>query len=118
MTTTYTTTDRNHYGATETNGLINPDAYHAEVDYSRRVAFEDHDLVTIERLRLISDPGYPVWDVSYCHGRTRDGALVTVDLPRRTFPKRGLIHALVQMAAGAGRYGKGMGLLDAVSTCQ
>lgn len=118
MTDTYATTDRSHYGAAETNGLVNPDAYHDEVDYSRRTAFEDSDLVSIVRLRLISDPGYPVWDLSYCHGRTQDGTLVPVDLPRSTFPKRGLHRALVQMAAGAGRYGKGMGLLDAVSTCQ
>lgn len=41
----------------------------------------------ITRLRLISDRGFPYWDVSYCHGKL-DGKDVRVSLPFSQIPKR------------------------------
>jgi hypothetical protein len=84
------------------------------------LALEDPALVRITRLRLVSDPGLPWWDVSYCHGENAAGERVRVILPFGTLRKgrRGpSINAqLVDEFRQAGRYAKGMGALDAVST--
>lgn len=69
----------------------------------------------ITRLRLLSDPGFPFWDVSYCWGML-DGEKVRVSLPFFQLPKRGLSRAIVQYAQRDGVYAKGIGILDAVST--
>jgi len=42
--------------------------------------------LVLTRLRLLSDPGFPVWDVSYCHGEI-DGEPVVVQLPFDQIPK-------------------------------
>lgn len=104
------------YGARETSPLSESGMAHTDYTGAETLDLEDPRLVRITRLRLLSDPGFPFWDVSYCYGTTADGAPVRVSLPVRQFPKSGLTRALVQMAKDAGRYGKGMGLLDAVST--
>jgi hypothetical protein len=72
----------------------------------------------ITRLRLVSDPGFPVWDVSYCHGVMPDGRHVQVDLPFSQVPKRDRAKFLVREAIRAGVYAKGIGILDNISTLQ
>lgn len=71
----------------------------------------------VTRLRLLSDPGYPYWDVSYCHG-TLNGKHVEVSLPFSDLPKRGMTRAIVAHAKRDGVYAKGTGILDAVSLLQ
>lgn len=39
---------------------------------------DDPELARITRIRLLSDPGYPFWDVSYVHGEDREGRKVRV----------------------------------------
>jgi hypothetical protein len=94
----------------ETNPL--PSDYQ-HVPRSRYVPW-DHPELTITRLRLVSDPGFPLWDVSYCHGRMDDGEEVRVQLPFDQLPKRGLFKVLYGEARKTGRYIRG--LQGAVST--
>jgi hypothetical protein len=54
--------------------------YHGQFSRDTRVDWTEPGL-KITRLRLLSDPGFPYWDVSYCHGETADGRLVHVILP-------------------------------------
>ena len=106
------TINRNTYGSVEINGLVNPGAYHDDFDNAPTVPWDTEGL-TITRLRLLSDPGYPAWDVSYCHG-TLDGEPVVVDLPFSTLPKRGMKRALYRHAQATGRFIEG--LFTAIST--
>lgn len=109
------------YGVDNSNPM-NEDlaAYRERIDYSRHVTLADKDLVRITRLRLLGDPGpyaFPFFDVSYCWGELRDGTVVQVELPKWQFPKRGVRGHIVEMFRDAGRYAKGMGVLDALSIC-
>jgi hypothetical protein len=60
--------------------------YHTQ--FTRDVLWNDPDLKQITRLRLLTDPGFPAWDVSYCHGVLKDGTKVNVCLPFSQLPKR------------------------------
>ena len=106
------TIDRNIYGTAETNGLPSGSDYHEQFAAAQSVPWDIEGL-TITRLRLVSDPGHPVWDVSYCHG-TLDGEPVVVDLPFSELPKRGMKRALYKHAQATGRFIKG--LFDGIST--
>lgn len=82
------------------------------IDHHEPVWFADGSLKRIVRLRLISDPGYPMWDVSYCYGQLKDGTYVRVELPVFQFSKRRLKGELIEMCKEAGVYGKALGLFD------
>lgn len=73
------------------------------------------DLVKVTRLRLLSDAGFPWWDVSYCYGELRDGTPVRVHLGTDQLRKRGRgvdKGHLIELAKTAGKFAKGLGLLD------
>lgn len=114
------TTDRNKYGAIELNGLENPQAEINKVDYSQNVWLDDPNLVRIIRIRLISDPGFPFWDMSYAWGEMKDGSRVNVKFSTNQFAKRNLKGDLIAEAKRMGRFAKGMGMLDdgIISKCQ
>jgi hypothetical protein len=98
----------------ETNPLLDPHSYHS---VSRpEVELDDPRLGRITRLRLLTDPGFPWYDLSYCHGELKDGTPVRVNLPRYQFGKRNLKGDLLLMCREAGVYAKGLGLFDAIST--
>lgn len=108
---------RSYYGAKESNGLVNGKEYHAtrnEQGEIKEVCWTTPGL-RVTRLRLLSDPGFPLWDVSYCHGML-DGKHVDVRLPFDQLPKRGMKVALVKAAQKAGVFAKGIGILDNIST--
>lgn len=100
----------------ETNALADGLAYH----YGRRnqeggiprVCWTTPNL-EVTRLRLLSDPGYPEWDVSYCHG-ILNGRHVNVALPFSSLPKKTWKTALYKEASATGVFIKG--LFSAVST--
>lgn len=96
----------------ETNNIADSPIQHDEVDHSRTLGLHSADLVRIIRLRLISDPGYPFWDISYCYGEAKDGTKVRVDLGVYQLSKRNMKGDLIQAARRAGRHAKNMGLLD------
>jgi hypothetical protein len=76
------------------------------------VDWNDEDLDKIVRLRLLSDPGYPVWDVSYCWGRLKDGTPVRVELPFDQLSKGRVKAEIIAHAKAEGVYAKGLGLFD------
>lgn len=100
------------YGVFETNP-VDPN-YHADVTahLADRVRWDDPGLKTVIRFRLIGDLDYPMLDVSYCHGRMKDGRYVSVVLPFSQLPKRQWKSALVNFARRDGVYAKGLGILD------
>jgi hypothetical protein len=90
----------------------------------------------ITRLRLLSDPGFPFWDVSYCYG-ILNGEPVSVSLPFSQLRKRythvrdpisrnlrkldkstapTLAEQIIMYAKRDGLYAKGLGILDCIST--
>jgi hypothetical protein len=110
----YETTNRPEVG--ENNGLVNGIAYHGsrhdQEGGIETVSWTEPGL-EITRLRLLSDPGFPAWDVSYCHG-ILDGRHVDVELPFSDLPKRGMRSALYAEAKKTGAFIKG--LFSSIST--
>lgn len=100
------------YGVSETNGVDS--TYHNNLDFKGKVSWTARNL-KVTRLRLLSDPGFPYWDVSYCHGKIA-GKDVRVELPFHQLPKNGYKKAIVAYAKKDGVYAKGIGILDAIST--
>jgi hypothetical protein len=105
----------------ETNSL--PTGYHAQVtaNIERTVDWTEPGL-RVTRLRLVSDPGFPLWDVSYCHGDLR-GAPVLVNLPfsqllkPRAHPRRASLAAQIVAHAVRDRvHARSLGILGCVST--
>lgn len=107
------TIDRSDVG--EVNGLVDGIAYHKSRGDTETVYWTTPGL-EITRLRLLSDPGFPVWDVSYCHG-ILDGEHVDVELPFSQLPKfgkGGMKAALYKEAKSTGCFIKG--LFSSIST--
>ena len=100
-----------NYGAVETNS-ITEEHKRIRAAANETVELADKRLARITRLRLVTDPGFPLFDLSYCYGRLTDGTDVRVRLPQWQFPRKGLTRALVEMCKAEGRYAKGLGLLD------
>lgn len=98
----------------ESAGLVNGVAYHKARSGAETVDWSTPGL-RVTRFRLLSDPGLPWWDVSYCHGRL-NGKDVDVELPFSQLPKRGWRAEVVRLAKKEGIYAKGLGILDNVST--
>jgi hypothetical protein len=96
----------------ETASLPNGKAYHS-IPRSVTVDWTTPGLY-ITRLRLLSDPGFPMWDVSYCHGQLPDGTEVRVQLPFSQVPRRGMKAFLYQEAKKTGVFIRG--LFDNIST--
>jgi hypothetical protein len=86
-----------------------PEPYHRS---TKTLRWNNPELAEVTRLRLISDPGYPNWDVSYCWGRTRTGQPCRVTLPFSQLPKRGWKGEIVAYARREGVYAYGLGILD------
>lgn len=106
------------HGVRETNPLdVSYRELQQTIDRQNPVAFTDPRLVRILRLRLISDPGHPEWEVSYCDGELEDGTRVAVSIPWQFFRKRGLNGELFRMCKESGRHGKRLGIYGAVSLC-
>ncbi len=105
---------RNTYGSIETMGLANGSEYHADYVGARTVDWSEPNL-RITRLRLLSDPGFPAWDISYCHGQIGEER-VHVELPFSQLPKKGMLGAIVRHAKRDGVHAKNMGIFDAIST--
>lgn len=89
---------------------------HSDIDHSISVWWGDPHLVKITRLRLLSDRGFPFWDVSYCWGRLDDGRNVRVTLPFHQLAKgKSISSRLYEQCVKAGVNGKRLGIYDAVS---
>jgi hypothetical protein len=116
-----TTSDRiaRQYGVSEDNPIDLAAYNHTSVDYSEGdVPLSDPRLVRIDRIRLLTESGYPAYDVSYVYGTLRDGRHVRVDLGTYRIAKgrkggTSLKGHLVNLAKAAGRHAHGLHMLDA-----
>jgi hypothetical protein len=113
---------REVYGAVEVNPLRGK---HPKLQGT--VSWTDKRLKRITRLRLLSDPGMPMWDVSYCYGVLKDGTEVKVSLPfhqlershrayGKVFKQPSIRAQLVTWAKRCGVHAKGLGIFEAIST--
>jgi hypothetical protein len=100
------------YGVNETNNIAFSEVSHKDIDHSVTLQLGDPNLARIVRLRLLSDPGFPFWDISYCYGQTKAGALVRVNLGTSQLTKRNMKGDLINLAKAAGVYAKGLNLLN------
>jgi len=99
------------YGVSESNP-INDEIKATREAISETVDLTDSRLAKITRLRMVTDPGFPKLDVSYCYGELKDGTPVRVRLPWSQFSKRNLKGDLIEMARESKVYAKGLGLLN------
>lgn len=121
MTDFATTSDRiaRQYGVSEDNPIDLAAYNHESVDYMEGdIPLSDKRLVRIDRIRLLTEPGYPAYDVSYVYGTLRDGRHVRVDLGTYRIAKgakggKSLKAHLVDLAKAAGRHAHGLHMLDA-----
>jgi hypothetical protein len=103
--------ERDSYGVEQSNPIT--DEVKAVRDaIEETVNLDDKRLARITRLRLVTDPGFPMYDVSYCYGELKDGSPVRVRLPWHQFSRRNLKGDLIAMSKEARVYAKGLGLLD------
>lgn len=100
----------NLYGVSETNPISKN--YHEQVTQkiTRVVPWTTKGLRVI-RCRLLSDAGFPLWDISYCHGVIGTEP-VEVSLPFSQIPKRGFMSFIVKQAQADKVYAKQLGLLN------
>jgi hypothetical protein len=112
------TTDRNRYGATETNGLVNGAAYHGEVDYTGRPLSLKQVREAggrITRVRILTERTQygTLCDISYIHATLPGGKTVPVSSHLNNLtPLRALKGAMIKWATEEGVSAKGLGLLD------
>lgn len=101
------------YGYYESNPL--PAGHHENYKRAttRQVDWSTRGL-KITRLRLLTDPGFPMYDVSYCHGMIGE-EYVIVQLPFSQLTKRKWKSEIIEWAKREGVYAKGLGIFENVS---
>jgi hypothetical protein len=100
----------------EVNGLVNGISYHDtrnDQDGGVETVYWTTPGLEITRFRLLSDPGFPFWDISYVHGML-NGKHVNVQVPFNQLPKYNTKSWLYKEAKATGKFIKG--LFSAIST--
>jgi hypothetical protein len=98
------------YGVNETNPLWASEVTHETI--KDHVSLGDKRLERITRLRLLTDPGCPFFDISYVYGVLKDGTHVRIDGAPSSVGRRTIKRDLISWAKEEGAYAKGLGLLD------
>lgn len=57
----------NNYGVVEINPLSNPDYHYEEREYIDWSELKNKKGICAERIRFVTDNGFPFFDLSYCH---------------------------------------------------
>lgn len=81
------------------------------------VAWDDPSVVEITRLRYLSDPGHPFWDLSYAYGLLADGTPVRLRGLPYQLPKRGLAGSIIKACPGITRKVPGGFVRNVLSDC-
>ena len=76
------------------------------------IPLDDPRLKSINRLRLLTEPGYDYYDISYCYGTLKDGTHVRVELGISHLGRRTIKRELIALAKEKGVFAKGLGLLS------
>jgi hypothetical protein len=83
---------------------------------ARTVDWTDIKLYKIKRIRFLSEPGFPCWDLSYCWGEMNNGERVRVRCTPlnqlKKGQKYGIKGAIVIAARAANLNAKRLGLFD------
>lgn len=98
------------YGVNETNPLWTSEVTHETIE--EHVTLGDKRLERITRLRLLTEPGYPYFDVSYVYGVLKDGRHCRIDGAPMHLRRKAIKADLIAWAKEEGAYAKGLGLLD------
>ena len=103
--------DRRDVG--EQNGLVDALSYHdaRENQGNIETVYWNTKGLKVTRFRMLSDRGFPMWDISYCHG-ILNGQHVDVELPFHQLPKRAWKKTIIDYAKRDKVYAKGLGILD------
>ena len=89
--------------------------HHSPEEDATSVDWTDSDLSQITRLRLLTEPGFPMYDVSYCWGVLHDGTKVNVQVPFDQLPRKNMRGAIIEAAKQDRVYASGLGVFDALS---
>lgn len=100
------------YGVNETNPLWMSESTHENVDFNEYCTLGDPRLERITRLRLLTEPGYPYFDVSYVYGVLKDGTHVRLSGAPSHLGRKTIKRDLIAWAKEEKAYAKGLGLLD------
>ena len=100
------------YGVDETNPLWMSEATHENVNYDIHTWLGDPNIKRVVRLRLLTEPGYPYYDISYCYVQMKDGQYARLGGYIPTLSKRFIKRDLIAWAKEEGVFAKGLGLLD------
>jgi hypothetical protein len=100
------------YGVNETNPLWTSEATHENVDFSIHVTLGSPEVARVVRLRLLTEPGYPYFDISYCYVQLKDGRYARLSDTPMSLGRKTLKRDLIAWAREEGAYAKGLGLLD------
>lgn len=100
------------YGVNETNPIWASEANHENVDFDIYVTLGSPEVKRVVRLRLLTEPGYPYYDISYCYVQLKDGRYARLSNTPGMLPRKALKKALIDWAREEGAYAKGLGLLD------
>jgi hypothetical protein len=98
------------YGVNETNPLWASEVTHKTIEV--HCSLGDPRLERITRLRLLTEPGYPYFDISYVYGVLKDGRHCRIDGAPMHLGRKTLKRDLIAWAKEEGAYAKGLGLLD------
>lgn len=96
----------------EDNSIADAAYTHEAVDYSEHCALDDPRLARVDRIRLLTERGYPYFDVSYVWGTLKDGRHVRISGFDGPLPRKGLKGALVQIAKEHKVHAHGLHMLD------
>lgn len=100
------------YGVNETNPLWASESTHHNVDFDEYVTLGDPRLERITRLRLLTEPGYPYFDISYVYGVLKDGRHIRISGAPMHLGRKTIKRDLISWAKEEGAFAKGLGLLD------
>lgn len=107
------------YGVQESNPVWMGEYDHTDINYDVYCHLSDPDLVKVDRIRLLTEGGYPYYDISYVWGTLKDGTHVRVSVDEQHLPRvrpgKSLNSILVDWASKYGRHAKRLGMFDAVS---
>jgi hypothetical protein len=99
------------YGVSETNPLTYDHASMLDAEWLSLYELQARK-GKVTRLRLLTERGYPYYDISYCHGVLPDGTLVHVQMNELRLSRRSLKGSLIALAKEQGVFAKSLGLLD------
>lgn len=92
--------------------VLSDDQIKKHREASVAVYWNDPRLKKIVRMRFVTDPGFPLLDVSYCYGELKDGTPVRVSLPFSQLPRKNYHGAMLDYARRDNVFLKGLGVFN------